>query len=68
MGKCDSRREINAFWKKLSVYELHKQRQVLEDSFSDLQGKEALLKKKKDVSALQKKTEALLKESADIIF
>ena len=61
-GKCDSRgHEINAFWKGSPLYATYKQRQrlvteprqILEESVSVLQVKEALSKKEEDVSVLQ---------------
>ena len=66
-GKCDSKRQVNAFWKKSPVFEYHKKRQILEEGLSNLQVRErALFKKEEDVSSLQRQTEALLKESGKI--
>ena len=72
-GKCDPRdREVNAFWKRSPLYAIYKERQrlvtkprqILEESFTALQVKEeALSKKEEDVSALQRQTEALLKDA-----
>ena len=63
-GKCDSKRQINTFWKTSPVYNTHKQRQSLQEDFDKLQVKEdALSQKEQDVLALQRQTEELVKES-----
>ena len=65
-GKCDSKRQVNAFWKTSPVFEYHKKRQILEEGLSNLQVRESALFKKEDVSSLQRQTEALLKEPGKI--
>ena len=63
-GKCDSKLQINPFWKTSPVYNIHKQRQSLQEGFDRLQVKEDdLCKKEEDVLALQSNTEELMKRS-----
>lgn len=63
-GKCDSKLQINPFWKTSPVYNIHKQRQSLQEGFDRQQVKEDdLSKKEQDVLALQSKTEEFLKRS-----
>ena len=67
IDKCDSKRQINTFWKTTPVYSINKQRQSLQEDFDKLQAKEdALSQKEQDVLALQRQTEELVKESGKL--
>ena len=67
VGKCNSKRDINTFWQTSPVYGLNKKRQSLQESFCELKVKEeALTKTEQNVLALQRETEAQVKESGNL--
>ena len=64
VGKCDSKRQVNRFWETSPIFNIHKERQTLQDNFRHLQVQEdALSKKEQDILALQRETDALVEES-----
>ena len=64
VGKCDSKRQVNRYWETSPIFNIHKERQTLQDNFRHLQVQEdALSKKEQDILALQRETDSLVEES-----